>query len=229
MPKFEVEVIDEADGSSRWVPVSAANANAAREKVNGFGEVVGRARLISADDEDSPVPTMASPTPPAPARPVFLADVFNEGARPPADVERTLVVAKPSMLAIFPAVLGWSPFLLITAIASADTGSLVAFVAVLVIGSTFVCFALAYVLSTQLRITTRRVQWTSGWLSQDTIDMPITKVETVRINTGLTGVLLGYRTMVITGSGNTTIKAARFKNTQRIQAAVNDALRLVSK
>lgn len=47
MNEFEVQVIDKDTGVERWLTVSAANKEEAKEKVAKLGEIVGEARLIA--------------------------------------------------------------------------------------------------------------------------------------------------------------------------------------
>ncbi len=46
MNEFEVQVIDKDTGVERWLTVSAANKEEAKEKVAKLGEIVGEARLL---------------------------------------------------------------------------------------------------------------------------------------------------------------------------------------
>lgn len=236
MPKFEVEVIDEADGSSRWVSVSAADAAAARDKVNSYGEIVGRARLLSADDP-SPSPSPAAvAVAAAPSKPkeVFLADVLNEAARPAADVERTLLIGKPSMLGLLPTVLFWSPFIAIFAAQYASDpyaersgfGPMVFFIALML---TFGALKYMYLSTSELRITSHRVRWVNGGIGRVVMEMPISKVESVTQPACITGILFGYGHIRISGSGSTVISARRISNSEKVYNTINQALHAARK
>jgi hypothetical protein len=235
MPKFEVEVIDEADGSSRWVSVSAADAAAARDKVNSYGEIVGRARLLSADDPSPAAAPVAVATAPAKAKEVFLADVLNEGARPAADVERTLLIGKPSLLGILPIVVGWSPFIAYAATvyfndphAEGSGGlKLLAFFAGLML--TFATLKYLYLSTSELRITSHRVRWVNGGIGRVVVEMPISKVESVTQPACITGILFGYGHIRISGSGSTVISARRISNSEKVYNTINQALHAARK
>ena len=47
MHEFEIQVIDKDTGTERWLTVSAASQEEAKEKVAKLGEIVGEARLIT--------------------------------------------------------------------------------------------------------------------------------------------------------------------------------------
>jgi len=225
MPQFEVEVFDATDGSTRWVPVTASDATAARDKVQSFGEVVGRARLLSADDAEP----VAVATPPAANTEALPAGIVNQGATPPADAERTLLVANPSNRAIGPTLLFWTPFLIlgiegIITVASADFLMNVAPVATVV-----VILKLLQISSTSLTITTRRIRLESGVLTPRSIEIPISQVKTVDINPAVLGLIFGYEHVRISGAGSTVINARRFANAREVQAAINDALHAARK
>jgi hypothetical protein len=237
MPKFEVEVIDEADGSSRWVPVHAADAAAARDKVNSYGEVVGRARLLAADDAaPAPLPTAVALAPaPATVPDAFPSDIFNHAAKPAASVERTLLTARPSMLGLLPIVIGWSPFIAIAAAGyaadpyAAEAGDLKALLACCVLMFTFLLRKYAYLSTSTLLVTTQRVRFVYGGFGRTVVEMPISKVESVTQPPCITGILFGYGHIRLSGSGSTVISARRLHNPEGVYKAINEALQAARK
>jgi uncharacterized membrane protein YdbT with pleckstrin-like domain len=57
--------------------------------------------------------------------------------------------------------------------------------------------------SSEFAITDKRVLIKVGFIHRHTLEMLLTKVETVRVDQGLAGRLLGYGTIVVTGTGGT--------------------------
>jgi uncharacterized membrane protein YdbT with pleckstrin-like domain len=57
--------------------------------------------------------------------------------------------------------------------------------------------------SSEFAITNKRVLIKVGFIHRHTLEMLLTKVETVRVDQGLAGRLLGYGTIVVTGTGGT--------------------------
>lgn len=225
MPQFEVEVIDEAGGSTRWVPVTASDAAAAREKVKSFGEVVGRARLLSADDA-API---ALAKPPAVSTEALPAGAVNQGTTPPTDAERTLLVAKPSKRAIGPTVLFWTPFFILGVEFTLTVSSSRILQGAIFFAAIVVVLKLLQLSSTSLTITTRRIRWESGLLTPKSIELPISQVKTVDINPAMLGWIFGYQHVRISDTGSTMINARRLANTREVQAAINDALHAAGK
>jgi uncharacterized membrane protein YdbT with pleckstrin-like domain/rRNA maturation protein Nop10 len=58
-------------------------------------------------------------------------------------------------------------------------------------------------ISSSVTLTDRRLTAQQGFISRHTTDIPLSKIESVSVNRGLGGLLLGYGTMVVTGSGGT--------------------------
>ena len=62
--------------------------------------------------------------------------------------------------------------------------------------------AILYV-SSEFAITNKRVLIKVGFIHRHTLEMLLTKVETVRVDQGLIARMLGYGTIVVTGTGGT--------------------------
>jgi uncharacterized membrane protein YdbT with pleckstrin-like domain len=56
-------------------------------------------------------------------------------------------------------------------------------------------------LGTEIVVTDKRIIYKTGWISRTTMEMNITKVETVEVNQGIAGRILGYGTIGIIGTG----------------------------
>ena len=58
-------------------------------------------------------------------------------------------------------------------------------------------------ISTEMAVTNRRVMLKTGWLSRRTVEMNLAKIETVNVDQGIVGRMLGYGTVVMVGTGGT--------------------------
>jgi uncharacterized membrane protein YdbT with pleckstrin-like domain len=74
---------------------------------------------------------------------------------------------------------------------------------VLLLGAAVAAVGLWYRTSTEIAVTNRRVIIKTGLLTRNSIELMLAKVESVSINQGLTGRMLGYGTIVVRGSGGT--------------------------
>lgn len=57
-------------------------------------------------------------------------------------------------------------------------------------------------ISTELAFTNKRVIAKVGFIKRDTVEMNITKVETIQVHQGIIGRILNYGTVIISGAGN---------------------------
>ena len=57
--------------------------------------------------------------------------------------------------------------------------------------------------TSEFAITTRRVIIKTGWISRRTIEMSLSKVESVDVGQGILGRILGYGTIMVIGTGGT--------------------------
>src|SRR5262245_33417464 len=71
------------------------------------------------------------------------------------------------------------------------------------LGSIHVLILFMERLTTEFSCTDRRILIKSGLLTTHLREMPLTKVESLRVVQGLFGKLFGYGTLVVTGSGGT--------------------------
>ena len=84
---------------------------------------------------------------------------------------------------------------------SGDHPVLVATVLML-IGAGVLAVAVIERLSTELVLTNRRVITKRGFISRDTVEMNLAKVESFRVNQGLLGRILNYGDVTIVGTGS---------------------------
>jgi uncharacterized membrane protein YdbT with pleckstrin-like domain len=75
--------------------------------------------------------------------------------------------------------------------------------AVALIGFAFLADAWVTRRTTEMVVTNIRVFLKTGWLSRKTIELNLGKVETVSVDQGILGRLLGYGTITVVGTGGT--------------------------
>ncbi|RME36028.1 MAG: PH domain-containing protein [Thermoflexia bacterium] len=63
--------------------------------------------------------------------------------------------------------------------------------------------ALVYVLTTEFAVTNRRIIAKRGFIRRHTVEMLLTRVETVSVHQNILGRLLNYGTIAVTGTGGT--------------------------
>ena len=73
----------------------------------------------------------------------------------------------------------------------------------LIIAGGFVGFALLARKSVEMGVTNKRVITKSGILSRRTLELLLTKVESIGVEEGILGRMLGYGTVVVRGTGGT--------------------------
>ena len=56
--------------------------------------------------------------------------------------------------------------------------------------------------NTEITVTTRRIIYKTGFISRNTVEMNLDKVESVLVQQGLTGRLLDYGTVIVRGVGS---------------------------
>jgi uncharacterized membrane protein YdbT with pleckstrin-like domain len=74
--------------------------------------------------------------------------------------------------------------------------------------------------STELAVTNRRVIAKFGFISRDTIEINIARVESVQVNQGLAGRLLNFGTIVFSGAGTPQATLANIADPLAFRRAV---------
>ncbi|MCI0352808.1 MAG: PH domain-containing protein [Acidobacteriales bacterium] len=83
---------------------------------------------------------------------------------------------------------------------------------VMLLGAAVFVLGLWYRNSTEMAITNRRLIIKTGLLTRNSIELMLAKVESVSINQGLTGRMLGYGSIVVRGSGGTAEPFSKIAN-----------------
>ncbi len=122
-----------------------------------------------------------------------------------ADGERIVYRAAISHWKFFLSYLAGSLFLasaLGAYIAGSRAGASLAMVAIaLVIGLALMFSAIIRRQTTELVLTDRRIIMKRGLVSRDTVEMNLNKVESLHVNQGLMGRILGYGDVTVVGTG----------------------------
>ena len=77
------------------------------------------------------------------------------------------------------------------------------------LGALVIALAVIARTTTEMAVTSKRVIVKVGFLRKDTIELFLPKIESVRVDQGLLGRMLGYGNIVVKGTGGT---AEPFKN-----------------
>lgn len=73
----------------------------------------------------------------------------------------------------------------------------------LIVGGAFIGFAFLTRKSVEMGVTNKRVITKSGILSRRTLELLLTKVESIGVEEGILGRMLGYGTVIVRGTGGT--------------------------
>ncbi|MGE0254382.1 MAG: PH domain-containing protein [Alphaproteobacteria bacterium] len=78
--------------------------------------------------------------------------------------------------------------------------------------------------ATEIAITNRRVIAKTGWISRDTSELHIDRVEGANVDQSVIGRLLGYGTVTVTGTGAGTTPMPMIADPLAFRAALSEAL-----
>ena len=98
-------------------------------------------------------------------------------------------------------------------------------IASLILGLFFLCIALFCYFSSkavEMVVTNKRVILKKGIFIHNTNELRLEKVESTNIKKSLLGLILGYGTIVFTGTGNKVIKFGGIDNPQKIKNEIDD-------
>ena len=80
------------------------------------------------------------------------------------------------------------------------------------------------VATTELALTNKRIIAKFGFIRRSTVELRLEKVESISINQGLLGRLLGYGTVVVKGTGGTGTPIPSIKKPLDFRRIVNNFL-----
>ena len=142
--------------------------------------------------------------------------------------EKVLYIGHVSLLAFLPSFLAAAVLLLVAvgaAVSSQSWGGVVA-VAAFALALVVIAAALIKRSSTELAVTNRRVIAKFGSISRRTIELNLSKLESIRVDQTIAGRILGYGSIVLAGTGATlepiAFIAAPIAFRQAVQSASDD-------
>ena len=124
----------------------------------------------------------------------YVAEILSPG-------ERLVYQGHVSMFAILPSLVGGA-VLIAAGIALIVTAGPVGIVLV-VLGLLWIAAALIRRSSTELAVTDRRVIAKFGFISRSTVELNLSKLESVRVEQSVMGRIFGYGSVYVTGTGST--------------------------
>ena len=74
--------------------------------------------------------------------------------------------------------------------------------------------------TTELAVTNRRVIAKFGWIQRDTIEIQVGRIESVQVNQSVAGRVLGFGTVIFSGSGTPQVKIEQVADPIGFRAAV---------
>ena len=146
----------------------------------------------------------------------YVAEILSPG-------ERLVYEGHVSMFAILPSLVGGA-VLILAGIGLIIGAGPVGFVLV-ALGLIWIAAALIRRSSTELAVTDRRVIAKFGFVSRNTIELNLSKLESVRVEQSVMGRIFGYGSVYVTGTGSTLdpipIIADPIKFRQAVQTATD--------
>jgi len=97
------------------------------------------------------------------------------------------------------------------------------------VGVGVICLLLAVVqvfiarLTNEYAVTSRRVIIKAGCISRDTLELNLSKLESVSVSQGIVGRILGYGRLIVRGTGGTAGTYKYVANPLAFKRAVNEA------
>ena len=124
----------------------------------------------------------------------YVAEILGPG-------EELVYQGHVSYFAILPSLIGG------TVLAGAGVALMIAAGPVggvlIVLGLIWIAVALLRRASTELAVTTRRVIAKFGFISRSTVELNLTKIESIRVEQTVMGRIFGYGSVYVTGTGST--------------------------
>jgi len=81
-----------------------------------------------------------------------------------------------------------------------------------VFGLVLIPIAIINVVTTELAVTNKKIIGKTGWLRRISLDIPLNKLESINIDQSFIGRILNYGTIIIRGTGGTSVKIPYIKD-----------------
>jgi uncharacterized membrane protein YdbT with pleckstrin-like domain len=122
--------------------------------------------------------------------------------------ERVMHVGRVSLLSILSSLVGGGLLIIVgiglLAVPSGSPDAMHFIAGILALfGAVVILVALVRRASTELAVTNRRVIAKFGFIRRSTVEMNLTKVESVRVEQSIMGRLFGFGSIIVTGTGST--------------------------
>jgi len=140
--------------------------------------------------------------------------------------EKVQYLGRISIYVILPALICGGLSSLVGAVLAATVGAVIG-IALLALGVIWLVSGLIKRSSTELAVTNRRIIAKFGLIRRSTIELNLSKVESIRVEQSIMGRLFGFGSVIVTGTGSTmdpiSYVADPIKFRQAIEAAVDAA------
>lgn len=135
--------------------------------------------------------------------------------------ERLLYSGHVSMIAILPSLIGGTVMIAAGLFLTINAGPVGLVLSVL--GAAWVAAALIRRNATELAVTDRRVIAKFGFIRRSTIELNLSKVESIRVEQTVMGRVFNYGSIIVTGTGSTMDPIAFIAEPIRFRQAVQTA------
>jgi len=135
--------------------------------------------------------------------------------------ENVLYVGKVSYLSILPALVGGALLAMIGGVVT--IGAPPIGLVLVLIGALWFVAGLIQRSSTELAVTNRRVIAKFGLVRRSTVELNLSKVESIRVEQGVLGRVFGFGSIIVTGTGSTMEPISYISDPIRFRQAVQEA------
>jgi uncharacterized membrane protein YdbT with pleckstrin-like domain len=150
----------------------------------------------------------------------YVESIVGEG-------EEVLYVGKVSLFSILPAIIGGGLLVLLGLAASVAAGPLG--IVLIALGALALAVGFIKRASTELAVTNRRVIAKFGLVRRSTVELNLSKIESIRVEQTVMGRVLNYGSIFVTGTGSTMEPIPYIANPigfrQAVQAATDSIQR----
>ena len=141
--------------------------------------------------------------------------------------EKVLYVGKVSLLSILPSLIGGLILIFIGTVLAVGTAGLGLILSVL--GVIPIVVSLIRRNATELAVTSRRVIAKFGLIRRSTVELNLSKVESIRVEQSVPGRLFDYGSIIVTGTGSTMEPIRYISNPIGFRQAVQSATDIAQK
>ncbi|CAK9886001.1 MAG: hypothetical protein XXXJIFNMEKO3_02425 [Candidatus Erwinia impunctatus] len=92
------------------------------------------------------------------------------------------------------------------------------------IGLLIILYTIISVYSTELALTNQRIIAKTGFIRRSSVELRLSRVESVYVDQGIFGKMFNYGSVYIRGTGGTNTPIPRIKNPMEFRAIVNNHL-----